>query len=75
MIERKKEESGIMIESKKEERGKRHHDREEEREKDENLESQENTESEIEGEKKSKKLIKRRDQQTYCFVDEQIEQK
>ena len=65
-----------MIERKKEERGKRHYDREEEREKDENLESQENTESEIEGEKKrEKKPIKHRDQQTYGFVDEQIEKK
>ena len=44
-----------------------------EREKDENLESQENTESEIEGEKKGKKLIKYMDQQTYGFVDEQQE--
>ena len=45
-------------------------------EKDENLESQENTESEIEGEKKrEKKPIKHRDQQTYGFVDEQIEKK
>ena len=43
-------------------------------EKDENLESQENTESEIEGEKKKrKKPIKHRDQQTYGFVDEQQE--
>ena len=42
-------------------------------EKDENLESQENTESEIEGEKKGKKLIKYMDQQTYGFVDEQQE--